>query len=291
MRSSFLTGWSTACQREPTLVHAYTLPCQMGQAGDINIATEVSPDAVADLQSNPQLKVVQGVGADIFFLLMNEKPALTGGAMSNPVVQNAVRYALDYDGINALVGGPAATPPAIRMASVRHAVPDQFLAQRRELRHRCSEDPVGPWRRWHQRHAETGRDQHRAGNRNGRTSPGEELELATSLFLKSWAAAREEFVTSSFIKSWAAALSPGLLALDLASGGARNGTTLSRPRWRAQAVRLPSGHQPAGVPPEAGVSARDSPRRASGRLSKLLSRSAGARSRASSPGEGAAAHD
>jgi ABC-type transport system substrate-binding protein len=72
------------------------------QAGDIDIATEVSPDAVADLQSNPQLKVVQGVGADIFFLLMNENPALTSGTMSNPVVQNAVRYALDYDGINAL---------------------------------------------------------------------------------------------------------------------------------------------------------------------------------------------
>jgi peptide/nickel transport system substrate-binding protein len=83
------------------------------QAGDIDIATEVSPDAVADLQSNSQLKVIQGVGADIFFLLMNENPALTSGAMSNPVVQNAVRYALDYDGINALVGGPAATPPSI----------------------------------------------------------------------------------------------------------------------------------------------------------------------------------
>jgi peptide/nickel transport system substrate-binding protein len=83
------------------------------QAGDIDIATEVSPDAVADLRSNSQLKVIQGVGADIFFLLMNENPALTAGAMSNPVVQNAVRYALDYDGINALVGGPAATPPSI----------------------------------------------------------------------------------------------------------------------------------------------------------------------------------
>jgi peptide/nickel transport system substrate-binding protein len=83
------------------------------QAGDIDIATEVSPDAVADLQSNPQIKVVQGVGADIFFLLMNQNPDLTGGTMSNPMVQNAVRYALDYDGINALVGGPAATPPSI----------------------------------------------------------------------------------------------------------------------------------------------------------------------------------
>jgi peptide/nickel transport system substrate-binding protein len=84
------------------------------QAGDIDIATEVSPDSVASLQADPGIKVVQGVGADIFFLLMNENPSLTsGGAMSNPVVQNAVRYALDYEGINALVGGPAVTTPSI----------------------------------------------------------------------------------------------------------------------------------------------------------------------------------
>lgn len=83
------------------------------QAGDIDIATDISPDAVADLQANPQVKVIQGQGTNIFFLLMNEDPALTNGTMSNPLVQNAVRYALDYDGINALVGGPAATPASI----------------------------------------------------------------------------------------------------------------------------------------------------------------------------------
>ncbi len=83
------------------------------QAGDIDIATEIAPDAVADLQTNPQVKVVQGQGTDVFFLLMNENPDLTSGTMSNPLVQNAVRYALDYEGIRALVGGPAATPPTI----------------------------------------------------------------------------------------------------------------------------------------------------------------------------------
>jgi peptide/nickel transport system substrate-binding protein len=83
------------------------------QAGDIDIALQVSPDAVADLQANTALKVVQAQGTDVFFLLMNENPDLTAGAMSNPIVQNAVRYALDYDGINLLVGGPAATPPSI----------------------------------------------------------------------------------------------------------------------------------------------------------------------------------
>jgi peptide/nickel transport system substrate-binding protein len=82
-------------------------------AGDIDIATEISPDSVADLQSSPSVKVTSSVGPDIFFLLMNQNPNLTSGIMSNPLVQNAVRYALDYDGINALVGGPAATPATI----------------------------------------------------------------------------------------------------------------------------------------------------------------------------------
>jgi len=83
------------------------------QAGDIDIATEVAPDSVSDLQNDPRIKVTQGVGADIFFLLMNNNPDVTSGVMSNPLVQNAVRYALDYNGINELVGGPAVTPPSI----------------------------------------------------------------------------------------------------------------------------------------------------------------------------------
>ena len=83
------------------------------QAGDIDIATEVSPDSVADLQSDSRINVVQGAGVDIFFLAMNENPDQTSGTMSNPLVQNAIRYALDYPGINELVGGPAITPPSI----------------------------------------------------------------------------------------------------------------------------------------------------------------------------------
>ncbi len=83
------------------------------EAGDIDIATEVSPDQVPALKGNPDVQVVEGVGTDIFFLLMNENPDLSGGTMSNPKVQLAVRYALDYDGIRKLVGGPAVTPPSM----------------------------------------------------------------------------------------------------------------------------------------------------------------------------------
>ncbi len=83
------------------------------QAGDIDIATEISPDSVSDLRADANVKVVQGQGSDIFFLLMNQNPDLTQGIMSNPSVQNAVRYALDYHGINALVGGAGATPASV----------------------------------------------------------------------------------------------------------------------------------------------------------------------------------
>ena len=83
------------------------------QAGDIDIATEITPDSVADLSADANVRVVSGTGSDIFFLLMNQNPDLTGGTMSNPTVQLAIRYALDYEGINALVGGPAQTPASI----------------------------------------------------------------------------------------------------------------------------------------------------------------------------------
>lgn len=83
------------------------------QAGDVDIALDIAPDAVSDLQNDPRVKVVSGTGSDIFFLLMNDNPDLTSGAMSNPLVQQAVRYALDYDGIRELVGGPAVTPATI----------------------------------------------------------------------------------------------------------------------------------------------------------------------------------
>jgi peptide/nickel transport system substrate-binding protein len=100
------------------------------QAGDIDIATEVSPDAAASLQADPNIKVVQAVGADIFFLLMNENGGLTNGTMSNPMVQNAVRYALDYDGINALVGGPAVTTPSILPQGFLGAYPPDHAFKR-----------------------------------------------------------------------------------------------------------------------------------------------------------------
>ncbi|MFZ5916449.1 MAG: ABC transporter substrate-binding protein [Chloroflexota bacterium] len=83
------------------------------EAGGIDLAVEVSSDQVAALELNPEIKVVKGQGTDMFFLLCNANPELTAGVMSDDRVRMAIRYAIDYDGILALVGGSAITPATI----------------------------------------------------------------------------------------------------------------------------------------------------------------------------------
>jgi peptide/nickel transport system substrate-binding protein len=83
------------------------------EAGDIDIATEISPDQAAALAANPTIKVVPGGGTNMFFLLCNQNPDLSNGIMSNPKVCEAMRYAIDYEGILTVVGGSAITPATI----------------------------------------------------------------------------------------------------------------------------------------------------------------------------------
>jgi peptide/nickel transport system substrate-binding protein len=79
------------------------------EAGDLDIALDISADQVPSLKSNPALTVYEGLSDTVFFLTMNADPAI-GGPLSDDRVQDAVRLALDYEGIRLLVGGAAATP-------------------------------------------------------------------------------------------------------------------------------------------------------------------------------------
>lgn len=79
------------------------------EAGDLDIALDISADQVPSLESNANLKIYKGQGDQIFFLLMNMDPAI-GGPMSQDAVQDAVRLAVDTDGIRQLMGGSASTP-------------------------------------------------------------------------------------------------------------------------------------------------------------------------------------
>jgi peptide/nickel transport system substrate-binding protein len=82
------------------------------EAGDIDIAFDLSQDQVPSLEGNPNVSIYQGLSDTLVFLKGNQNPEV-GGPMSDPLVQAAVRYALDYEGIRLLAGGETVTPPSM----------------------------------------------------------------------------------------------------------------------------------------------------------------------------------
>lgn len=82
------------------------------EAGDVQLVTDLTPEQLPSLRSNPDIVVWQGTSTNLHYLVFNQDPAI-GGPMSNPLVQLAVRYALDYDGYVELWGGskPASVIP------------------------------------------------------------------------------------------------------------------------------------------------------------------------------------
>lgn len=80
------------------------------EAGDIDIAMDVTPDQVPSLEGNNQLKVFSTQSDTLIFILCNEDPTI-GGPVSNKQVQLAIRYALNYDELKVL-SGPGANNPA-----------------------------------------------------------------------------------------------------------------------------------------------------------------------------------
>ncbi len=64
------------------------------------------------LRSAPGVTTKASPAATTFYVLMNANPQV-GGPFAHPKVQQAVRYALDYDGIMALAG-----PGAVRLAGI-----------------------------------------------------------------------------------------------------------------------------------------------------------------------------
>jgi len=82
------------------------------EKGDLDIATGLDQDQVRALRSTSGVVAKASPAATTFYVLMNADPQI-GGPFANAKVQQAVRYALDYDGILALAG-----PGAVRLAGV-----------------------------------------------------------------------------------------------------------------------------------------------------------------------------
>lgn len=74
------------------------------EAGDIDLALDLTADEIRSLEGNPAIQIYRGPANIVHFLLMNADPEI-GGPMADPKVQLAVRYALDYEGYQLLWGG------------------------------------------------------------------------------------------------------------------------------------------------------------------------------------------
>jgi len=74
------------------------------EAGSIDIALDLTADQIRDLQGNADISIARSPANIVHFLLMNADPAI-GGIVSDPKVQLAIRYALDYEGYKELWGG------------------------------------------------------------------------------------------------------------------------------------------------------------------------------------------
>lgn len=82
---------------------------QMLEKNEIDIAFTLNADNVAQLENKEGIEVMRGQSSVSTFLLMNEDEAI-GGPVSNPDVQQAIRYAIDYQGLRQLSGEGATFP-------------------------------------------------------------------------------------------------------------------------------------------------------------------------------------
>ncbi len=82
------------------------------EAGDVDIAFDLSQDQTASLAGNANVTIFDGLSNTLVFLKANQNEEIAG-PMADPLVQQAVRYALDYEGIRALGGGQSVTPSSM----------------------------------------------------------------------------------------------------------------------------------------------------------------------------------
>ncbi len=96
----------TIILREMTSVDAQITALQNGE---IDIALGLNSETAKQLEGVENVQIEKGVTAMLTFLVMSRDESLSP-EMSNPLVQQAVRYALDYEGILTL-GGEGCTIP------------------------------------------------------------------------------------------------------------------------------------------------------------------------------------
>ena len=80
--------------------------------GDIDVALCMTDDTMAEIESEENITLVNAPTKTVGFLMMNMDESI-GGPVSNPLVQQAIRKAVDYAGIQTITGNGAVTPYSV----------------------------------------------------------------------------------------------------------------------------------------------------------------------------------
>jgi peptide/nickel transport system substrate-binding protein len=82
------------------------------EAGDVDVALSLTPDLVDTLKNNPNVKVTLGQSLDNLYMGLTTDPAINPN-LAKKEVRQAIRAAIDYDGVLALTNGQAVRGPAV----------------------------------------------------------------------------------------------------------------------------------------------------------------------------------
>jgi peptide/nickel transport system substrate-binding protein len=82
------------------------------EAGDVDVALSLTPDLVDTLKGNSNVKVVLGQSLDNLYMGLTTDPAINPN-LAKKEVRQAIRAAVDYDGVLALTNGQAVRGPAV----------------------------------------------------------------------------------------------------------------------------------------------------------------------------------
>lgn len=80
--------------------------------GDIDVALNMTDDTMAELASVENVEIINAATKTVGFVMMNMNETY-GGPVTNPKVQQAIRKALDYSGIQIICGEGTLTPYSI----------------------------------------------------------------------------------------------------------------------------------------------------------------------------------
>ncbi len=92
------------------------------EAGKIDIAMSLMTEQADSLKGNPKITISNATSEMEFYLGM--RMDRSGSPISNPKLQQAVRLALDYDGLKRLSGAGAATPASMVPIGIFAAYPE-----------------------------------------------------------------------------------------------------------------------------------------------------------------------